>query len=1102
MALETQHKEILFDTGIDDASDSAANEAGLDDVVNFEFHRDDSLTRRPGMTRIDAASTLAANTSGTLVGAPGGGPVALLREWDAVLGSNAIGDQSTATGSGAQGVIVQDAAHLHVNRGGYMTSGLSFRDVAIAATSSAPTFTGLAARNAENGTLSVTFFRNGEVYSRGEGVGVSTSEFRFVATPSRFVLLYRLSSDSKVYAYSWTTADPATTVVAAQVLDNNATQSGCLDACALGGGVYFTTIRNAATDTVRVLSWDGSSGAVTLDVGIAEASAISSVVIFGDAQVGNIHTAAYRVAGPDVRLCMRTTAALASVATATITPNTSFASSHGLTSFATGGVNYLVPVMQKAQATVADATSLEWGFMSFTASAYGAYTRVADVANVVPLSKPTMMAPFMSGTNKVAIALARAHDFVNTVTLTPSSTHRAVLLCGLPVTTVAPFHSTTQPEPLAVLLNDGGPIHAGFSEIVNTSVNTSEGLWYVGLPIVNGVGLRDLKVFTSPDAVFRFDAVALRVEGGLATDKPLKERVVGALPVAYAGNVAYVGGGALRFIDGNNIGEQVPTFPPDIKIEQVIGTGKTPAGSYSYAATLEWVDAAGNLHRSAPTPAVTLAVDGLSHHTVRVTVTMPGLTMLGGSEARGDTWRVNIYRAPLLSSTFYLRYTSTIASNPGTTVVLTEDDNANGYDAAGFVLTGFLTDTDMTTVVTSGAWYLPPVSLLYTTGGVLANIPPPAPAALWTHANRLWLVSGQDQRQVWFSKEFTSGVSAEFSDSLTLRIDGDGPLRAGASLDDKAILFTEGNVYAVATGGGGPTATNQGAYPTPEIVARGVGTHSAAGAVACPLGVLFLDASGFKLLGHDMQISDVGKALLDVTEAYGAVYSSLHVPERQQVWFVLHGRTDIVVFDYSRGKLRWSRFEHNLGAGSPAVRSLAYVPYNISTAPSPAMVADANTAASVPGVYVSRPSTSYDQATANGVNAVPRFVPASVTSQWLRPDGLLGDFRARVAHWMGHTTDGCQVALSVYRQQGFASDSLSASETHTWTSTVVAATGDPVHRRARLVHQRGRAFKLKLDLAQGAASASAFGLVLVGLGLEFGVRSAAAKTGSNVASTS
>ena len=79
---------------------------------------------------------------------------------------------------------------------------------------------------------------------------------------------------------------------------------------------------------------------------------------------------------------------------------------------------------------------------------------------------------------------------------------------------------------------------------------------------------------------------------------------------------------------------------------------------------------------------------------------------------------------------------------------------------------------------------------LYTTGGEIENISPPASSVTGTFKNRLLLLNDEDKLSFWYSKKVQTNTPAEFTDSFTTRVpERGGEVVAFQQLDDKLNIF-------------------------------------------------------------------------------------------------------------------------------------------------------------------------------------------------------------------------------------------------------------------------------------------------------------------------
>jgi hypothetical protein len=485
---------------------------------------------------------------------------------------------------------------------------------------------------------------------------------------------------------------------------------------------------------------------------------------------------------------------------------------------------------------------------------------------------------------------------------------------------------------------------------------------------------------------------------------------------------SYVGGGALLHYDGSAVLEQTPYHPPvSIGSVGVGGGSNPPAGTYSYCGVLVYEDADGDVHRSAPSAAFSKVSAG-----GQLTTTWRGVLATLSLPADTKPLALEVYRTKDAGATFYLQSINTIVPGTDTTVVDTTSDVA-----------------------------LELSRILYTNGGVLAAEPAPASTALAAHQDRLWLIDARDRRLLHYSKVREQGVDYEFNAALVVRVESQREPVALASMDDKLLIFTSRDCYAVT--GQGPDATGVGGTFIPELCARGVGATGRHAALGTPIGTIVHTQGGFRLLGRDLSVQDIGKLLTDSAPGTVSVRASVYFPARQQAWFLLSNQY-IAVFDHRRDGLRCSLFALASGLNSAALDLV-----DIGGAPH---LLSYNSGDGKHYVYRQHETKSDDAG---------QFVPLAVQTGWFRIGGDTGlqDGRFRVLHVYGAFPEasgsagysGLTVGVEVQGEQR----SLGTSESATFSKSNLNIT-NPSHVRMRLKRQRGYAARVTLAQVQDSGS--------------------------------
>lgn len=341
------------------------------------------------------------------------------------------------------------------------------------------------------------------------------------------------------------------------------------------------------------------------------------------------------------------------------------------------------------------------------------------------------------------------------------------------------------------------------------------------------------------------------------------------------GNNLTLSGALPYFYDGKGIAEVGFNVFPEKPINGGSVAGTIPAGTYSYVATYEYYDNQGNLHRSAPSEALSITV--ASPQANGVTVNTLTLT--------------EAYKCPLgnTASPCYIVLYRTV--NGGTTyyrVAKQLNDPANSNQ-------GFTDNTSDATLIGS--------TQLYTTGGEVENISPPSTDLMTSFKNRIILVDSQNPLNWWASKQVIQGFPPEFSDLFTNSIDQrGGKITAVSTMDDKLIFFKKSVIFYVFGDGPSPAGTNND-FSYPQIVTTDVGCSNRDSVVIMPLGLMFQSDKGIYLLARSMETVYIGAAVEEYNDR--KVTSAQVVPDTTQVRLTLDDST-VLVYDYFAQQ--WSVF--------------------------------------------------------------------------------------------------------------------------------------------------------------------------------------------------
>lgn len=378
------------------------------------------------------------------------------------------------------------------------------------------------------------------------------------------------------------------------------------------------------------------------------------------------------------------------------------------------------------------------------------------------------------------------------------------------------------------------------------------------------------------------------VSGAIYTQTGVNSTVInfastGAFDTAELGENLLITGGSTYMYDGTSIVEYgFNIFPENVSSSTATGTGSIGAGTYQYSFTYEWMDAQGQTHISAPsTPITQVTTTASSTNTLIV-----------------PTLRITDKRPPLRAPVTIVGY-RTEGEIPGTT-----------FYRFTSVTTPTLNDTTVDTVTiidTTSDAALIGNPILYTTGGVLENIAPPAANYVTTYKDRIILLPSENTNQWIPSKQVVPGVPVEFSDALAQNMDeAGGKLVSAARMDSVLILLKEDLLYYVT--GTGPDATGaQNDFSDAQPIASDGGCIDKNSVILTTAGLMYKSKKGIYLLGRDFKTSYIG-ADVEAFNQYSILSANL-IDNTQQVRFILSNGVALV-FDYYVNQ--WSVFtNHN-----------------------------------------------------------------------------------------------------------------------------------------------------------------------------------------------
>lgn len=340
-----------------------------------------------------------------------------------------------------------------------------------------------------------------------------------------------------------------------------------------------------------------------------------------------------------------------------------------------------------------------------------------------------------------------------------------------------------------------------------------------------------------------------------------------------------ISGGFVSIFDGANVCELgFHVFPEMTHISTGSG-GSIADGSYIFYAIYNWIDNQGNQQISAPSLPITVVVSGGGGS---ASIVMNVTTLRLSGKNLGSVG-IQIYRTLANGTIAHLEQ------------VLVNDGNVNVLS-----FTDLEADTDIQGNLQ-----------IYTAGGEVQDISPPAVSGLWTYKNRLMAIQSEAPNVIWYSKQVLSGFAAEFSDLFTLIVDQKkGSCIAGSQLDDKCIFFKENGPFLMLGDGPAPNGTGND-FTTPQVIASDVGALEFNSVLLTDRGLMFRGTKGLCLLDRSLAVQFIG------VEAEGInsqpILSSSLVSMLSQARFTQANGTAIV-YDYLVNQ--WTEYTPIPGIGS------------------------------------------------------------------------------------------------------------------------------------------------------------------------------------------
>jgi len=534
-----------------------------------------------------------------------------------------------------------------------------------------------------------------------------------------------------------------------------------------------------------------------------------------------------------------------------------------------------------------------------------------------------------------------------------------------------------------------------------------------------------------------------------------------------------IGGGLLKSYAGHKVFENGFLRRPQISNVITGGTGtisgatgRMESGTYYYRAVYEYIDEAGNLHRSAPSDPIATTIGGSvtdAYRTIKV-------YNLVHSLRHTENVRIVLYRT-LLNQTTSFRV----------------EDQQNDFDALETTFHDIHRDVDLFDSTNQEAAH----EMLYTTGespaGSAGSI-----TDIIVHKNRIVLAQSNDR--VIVTKPTVRTVACEPFPASSFTFSevegGTQQIHGIESNGDHLIIFSKSSLFALS--GEGPDANGGSSrFSEPRLLTRGQGAVEGTIHENTPAGIIYQSPRGLYLLNRELGVDYIGAPVEDfgVYRAIGSVTND----ERHEAYIVLGARLDesavytgystVLVFNYFFGA--WTQYTYDkayVNYNSPGVVLhngdiyFGRMRYVSSSGRSNTYNQDSTKKS---GVWKEDTSSYWDQL----YGSSPTYSKFStiIESPYIHTNNLQGAQRVYKVQFLGEYLGDHDVTVAIKVDYDDTSS-------HSQTKTASTLTDKNLYR-VHVKRQKCRALKVTHTIAPNSSSTQANGLFkLAGMALEVGFR--------------
>lgn len=411
----------------------------------------------------------------------------------------------------------------------------------------------------------------------------------------------------------------------------------------------------------------------------------------------------------------------------------------------------------------------------------------------------------------------------------------------------------------------------------------------------DGVTPVEQNFFLYPEDIEINNPSAIAITGDTTNGEPVIENISSFTNVVVGMNVTGTGidsDSVIIAIDENNstitLNKDATATNSSVSLSL---SGSVADQQYYYQVTYEWSDNQGNTFRSTPSIPKTITTSGTGDF---VTLDIPTLRLTYKIE---NPVKIVVYRWSVAQQNYYqtTSLTAPLLNDPTVDYVTFVDIHSDAQIIGN--------------------------NLIYTTGGVLEDMAPPASSIMTLFNNRLWLVDSEDRNLLWFSKPVIEATPVEMSDLLTRYVapstaseGSTGPVTAIYPMDDKLVTFKR-NALGYISGTGPDNTGSNSSYSDFNLINSVVGCDNPQSIVLTPQGLMFQSTKGIWLLGRDLSTQYIGAPVETLTMG-ATVLSAINIPDTNQIRFTMDTGITLM-YDYYYQQ--WGSFTN-----VPALSSTVY----------------------------------------------------------------------------------------------------------------------------------------------------------------------------------